>query len=605
MLLIGILMIGILSSFSLYVVKQETHQMLSENYNDIQAADQMLEILDRQDSAILTYISINEEKGIDLFTEGMQIFLNWLYRSQQNSPSNEEEVLLEKIQNKYDYYSKAFSFLQENRAQSGFQSAVTYYNTELVPTFEEIKQELRSFRDLNTESMLSKKEAIIQKADKLTLFIIIFTAIIGSLGYYLSIHKVRILLAPLSKLAQHIKSVVVGEENEQLEVSSEDEMGILEIEFNHMMTRLKHYDEANIDKMIAQKRKLETILNNIEEPFFIINDQCMVETLNPAASRYFHIKEQEGVRRHLLEVVESQELLTLIYEAISTNKEREEKIIHLAGKNMIFNVILSKCYFADHTAYKWIILMQNITQIKHTEKIRTDFIATVSHELKTPLTSIEMGISMLTNKEMGMLNVGQREVVEIIQDDVNSLSELIEELLALSKIESGNVVYTRMPTSIKTVVDASIKRFIERARYSEVKLESKISEELPLVIADGEKLVWVFNNILNNAFKYTKAGDCISISSRLNGDFMEICVQDSGMGIQEGYLEKLFERDFHHSDQDIEYRGSGIGLYLSRQIIIAHKGEIWAESKPMDGSRFIFTIPLVKESKVDEEDISS
>lgn len=593
-LILGIFIMGIISIFSVHTIKEEANRMLSENYNNIQAADQMLELLDRQDSAILTYMSIDEEKGIAVFTEGMQSFLSWLYKSIEEVETDDEKELLMAIQNQYDYYSKAFSFLQEDRAKKGYESAITYYNQELLTTFEELKGNLRAFRDGNIENMLVKKEQIIEKTNKLTGIIIGFTLGIGLLGYYFSLRRVRDILKPLGQLAGRIKKVTAGKENEQLEVKSSDEIGILETELNQMIARLKIYDESNVGKLIAEKKKFETIFNNIEEPFFIINNQLMIETLNPAAEKCFSVKEEESIHKHLLEVLPSKELLNIIYKMREEEKEREEKIIQLASQEMIFNVVISKCFFSDCETYKWIILMQDITRIKKTEKIRTDFIATVSHELKTPLTSIEMGMSMLLNQEIGELSLDQNEILDVIQDDVDRLSKLIEELLELSKIESGNVIYSRVPTDIYKVAQASIKQFVKRARYSEVQLESQIEEGLPAVHADGEKLVWVFNNILNNAFKYTKAGDKITVSSVLRTDFIEICIHDSGMGIQEGYLEKLFERDFHHSDQDIEYRGSGIGLYLSKQIILAHEGQIWAESKPMYGSRFIFTIPLAR-----------
>lgn len=604
-LILGIFIMGILSIFSVQLIKEEANRMLSENYNSIQAADQMLELLDRQDSAILTYMSIDEEKGIAVFTEGMQAFLSWLYKSIEEVSTSEEEVLLEAIQNQYDYYSKAFSFLQEDRAKRGYESAITYYNQELLTTFEGLKENLRAFRDANIDNMLGKEAQIIEKTNKLTGFLIVFTLGIGFLGYYFSVRKVRYILKPLDQLAVRIKKVTAGKENEELEVKSSGEIGILETELNQMIKRLKVYDESNVDKLIAEKKKFETILNNIEEPFLIVNHQLMIETLNPAAQRCFSVTEEESRQRHLLEVIHSKELLGLIYEMEAKQKEREEKIISLGSKEMIFNVIISKCFFSDCAAYKWAILLQDITRIKKMEKIRTDFIATVSHELKTPLTSIEMGMSMLVGQEMGILNPEQSEVLDVIQDDVDRLSNLIEELLELSKIESGNVIYSRVPADIYRIAEMSIRQFAKRARYSEVKLENQIERDLPLVHADGEKLVWVFNNILNNAFKYTKAGDQIIVSSVLRKDCIEICIQDSGMGIREGYLEKLFERDFHHSDQDIEYRGSGIGLYLSKQIILAHEGRIWAESKPMYGSRFIFTIPLArKKEEQDEENIS-
>ena len=271
-----------------------------------------------------------------------------------------------------------------------------------------------------------------------------------------------------------------------------------------------------------------------------------------------------------------------------TEEERREKVVFFPVKEKTYHVIATK--ITDQKKYS--LLMQDVTTIKETEKIRTDFIATVSHELKTPLTSILMGSSILSNSG---LETGQQEIIDTVKEDVSRLSKLIDELLELSKIQSGNITYHLCPESVFEIANHSISQFSEVSKYHKVTIINEISKELPPVKADFEKLTLVFNNILNNAFKYTDEGDLIRLNAIEEENFIKISIQDTGLGISEENLKQLFQSDFRHSDDNIEYRGSGLGLYLSGQIINAHHGTIRAVSQPGKGSTFVFTIPTFKE----------
>ena len=238
--------------------------------------------------------------------------------------------------------------------------------------------------------------------------------------------------------------------------------------------------------------------------------------------------------------------------------------------------------------------MQNITELKKLEKIRTDFIATVSHELKTPLTSILMGASMLDSVKFGALSVEQTDIVKAMKDDGERLSNLINELLELSKIQSGRAIYNITACSLNSIAEHSINQFSDMIIYKDVSLQNELSDNMPNVHADFEKITWVFNNLINNSFKYTNAGDAITLSAKTNKSEIEVSIRDTGMGIPQEYLDKIFDGYMQNDNKDIEYRGTGIGLQLVKEIITAHHGRIWAKSELDAGSTFTFTLPITK-----------
>ena len=243
-----------------------------------------------------------------------------------------------------------------------------------------------------------------------------------------------------------------------------------------------------------------------------------------------------------------------------------------------------------------IVALHDVTEFKELEKVKTDFVATISHEFKTPLTSIMMAASMLLENGMGELNGEQREALEALEEDGERLSSLVGELLELSRIESGSAVYDRKPCRIKDIVEAVVQGFAEYAGKLGVGIAHTVGDELPLVMADPGKIQWVFNNLISNALKYTGPGDTISIDARAGDDQVVVSVKDTGAGIPADYLEKIFDKFVQVRDGEIDVRGTGLGLSVSREIIRAHNGTIYAQSELNKGSTFTFDLPVAGEA---------
>jgi signal transduction histidine kinase len=164
----------------------------------------------------------------------------------------------------------------------------------------------------------------------------------------------------------------------------------------------------------------------------------------------------------------------------------------------------------------------------------------------------------------------------------------------LSRIESGKAVYKFEPCSVNTVAEVSIKEFVETAEKKKIILTNNMDKGLPLVSADFEKIHWVMNNLINNALKYTGSGNCIVISSKVDRDYIYITVRDTGTGIPTEYIDRIFDKFVQVEGRDIEVRGTGLGLSVAREIVNAHKGEIWVESELDAGSSFTFKLPVLK-----------
>ena len=229
------------------------------------------------------------------------------------------------------------------------------------------------------------------------------------------------------------------------------------------------------------------------------------------------------------------------------------------------------------------------------EDSRNQFFASISHELKTPLTSIVMGAELLQNPAMGELNEDQQELVATIMEDSFTLTTLITNMLQMTKAESSRAVYLFENSDILDIIDQSISQFERIALKKDIAFTFGCPNTLPEVRADKDKIIWVMNNLLSNAFKYSLPGDAIHISADFySDDSIIVRVSDQGPGIPEEYTEKIFEKYVQISEDHSELGGTGLGLAICKEIVEAHGGRIWYEDNHPKGSIFSFTIPLVK-----------
>jgi PAS domain S-box-containing protein len=590
-----IAVVGFTGFFNLYRLEKAVNNLMTANYKSISAVTYMLEAIERQDSAMLIYISVDRQKGINLFTESSNDFLKWFNIEASNITEHDEGDIVEKVNKDYGTFTKLFSELQEIRNTKGKDSAISFYDNSIMPLFNELKLKLWDLSTINEKAMFNSKTLANRntKSSMYTLLALSALAIAG--GLFLSMYFIKIFLGPLQKLSKGISKVKAGELYHHLDISTNDETGQLAEEFNQMTKRLQSYEQSTLGSLMAEKNKTMAIVKSISSPMLVIDINYRIVLINNACENYFSINEEVVLGKHFLEAVRNGEIFDHISGTIENKLDHNEKIIKIIkdeDEEDFFNVVVTTIKDAGNTPISIIVTMQNVTELKELEKVKTDFIATISHEFKTPLTSIMMAASMMSEDSMGELNEDQKETVETIKEDGEKLSNLVSELLELSRIESGNAIYNFSPYPINLIVDESVKNFIDIAETRDINLINEVDEKLPLVNADFEKIKWVINNLISNALKYTNSGDFIYIRSRLLNNFVFISVEDTGDGIPKEYIQKIFNKFVQVRGRDIEVRGIGLGLSVAKEIITSHKGKIWVESELDAGSIFTFSLPI-------------
>ncbi|HEY9062223.1 MAG TPA: ATP-binding protein [Pseudobacteroides sp.] len=595
-----IAVVGFTGFFNLYRLEKTVNNLMTANYKSISALTNAFEAIERQDSAMLIYISVDRQKGINLFTQSSTNFLKWFSIEENNITELGESDIVEGINNNYGTFVKLFSELQEVRNTNGEDASVAFYDNKIMPIFNKLKLQLRNLININEKAMFNSKTLANNNTKRSMNMLLLLSGLTIIGGLVLSIYFIKIFLGPLQKLSNGISKIKGGELYHHLDINTNDETGKLAEEFNQMTKRLKNYEQSTLGSLMAEKNKTMAIVKSISSPMLVLDNNYRIVLINNACENYFSISEENVLGKHFLEAIRNGEIFDHISGTIENSHDHNEKIIKTVksdDEENFYNVVVSTINDDEEQPISVIVTMQNVTELKELEKVKTDFIATISHEFKTPLTSIMMAASMLSEDGMGELNEVQKETVETIKEDGEKLSNLVSELLELSRIESGNAIYDFSPCSINLIVNESINNFISIAQKRDINLINELEIDLPLINADFEKIKWVMNNLISNALKYTNSGDFINIKSRIEKNYVFISVEDTGDGIPKEYIQKIFNKFVQVKGRDIEVRGTGLGLSVAKEIITSHKGKIWAESELDAGSIFTFSLPTIKREK--------
>jgi two-component system phosphate regulon sensor histidine kinase PhoR len=343
---------------------------------------------------------------------------------------------------------------------------------------------------------------------------------------------------------------------------------------------------------LADRAKLEAILGNMVEGVLAIDVKGNILFMNQSLKKTLLINlPTEGKR--LIEVIRNIPIQNIAEKTLTSpgNTFVSEEVSLKHPEDKIFKINCSQT-IKDNKVQGCILVFHDITELRQLEKIRQDFVANVSHELRTPLSSIKGYSETLLN---GAVNDkgNTLKFIDIIHNESNRLAKLIDDLLDLTKIESGKMNIVRLPTNALTILKRTISIVENHAKSKSIALNLIIKEGLPDMSADDVRISQVILNLLDNAIKYTPNNGTITISAAQKDSFIQIDIADTGIGIAEKDMPRLFER-FYRVDKarSREQGGTGLGLSIVKHIVQSHGGEIWVESRQGKGSTFSFTIPI-------------
>ena len=406
---------------------------------------------------------------------------------------------------------------------------------------------------------------------------------VAALGITFSLN--RAISAPIQDLLVVVNHLQNKEFGRRVLVRSTDEIGQLGRAFNELSETLEELFFAISDR----ESKLEAILSSMDDGVVAVNMRRKVILANKAAAEMFRLAPEAMIGKNQFEATKNEELSRLLEETMDTRESITKEIRMRPGSERTLAVTSSPLEDRHGNSIGAVAVMRDITSLRHLEQMRQEFVANVSHELRTPLTSIKGFVETLLNG-----NLDDRALLErflgIINDETDRMIVLINDLLDLSRIESGKQPLNVEPVDMKRIFDDTVLILQSKAAEKNITLENNIYDAV-IVEGDEKLLKQVAINLVDNGVKYTPEGGKVWIEAEQGLDSVEFIVSDNGLGIANEHLDRIFER-FYRVDKGRARHmgGTGLGLAITKHIVDKHKGSICAESRVGKGTKMRVTL---------------
>ncbi|HVW15319.1 MAG TPA: ATP-binding protein [Mucilaginibacter sp.] len=491
-----------------------------------------------------------------------------LAKQENNITEPGERQLTDSLRSKYEQ----LKLLQNNQAMQ----------TELR---KEIRGLLFGIMKLNMDAEDRKNAVAKATANNATLLVALIGSFLFLVAFSFIINFPGYIANPIKELTERIKEISKRNYRQQLDFKSNDEFGELAQAFNNMTFKLDEYENSNLASILFEKKRIETIINSMHDGIIGLDEKMFIIFVNQVACELVGIAEIHLIGKYAPDVALENDLFRNL---LLTDQHKMK--IYADGRESYYSKDIMPVMSTEKLIGQ-VIILKNITEFQQLDEAKTNFIATISHELKTPISSIKMSLKLLEDKRIGEINPEQKQLLENIDDDSRRLLQITGELLDMAQVETGKLHLNFGSTHPKNIVDYAVKAVKFTADQKEVALKVDCDDSLPEVRADLDKTTWVLINLLSNAIKYSPERSQVGlVVKKLKGDDVEFSVTDHGQGIESRYLSRIFERYFKVPGSKGEQSGTGLGLAIAKDFIEAQSGKIAVESELGEGSRFYFTL---------------
>jgi signal transduction histidine kinase len=587
-LLLIILIIGIQSIIHLTKLGGSIDVILRENYRSVIACQEMKESLERTDSGILFVLLGEKEKGTELIQKNEAAFEKALQAELNNITLPEEGRKAHHLQDLFKRYQATLHEMQGMKTSANQQRDA--YFSKLFTLFVQIKGTADEILQMNQKNMsdannLARRSAASARRQ---MYILLLAGMLVAVGFVL--FTGRWILRPIRRLIRSAEEIKQGNLELVVESDSRDEIGQLSEAFNEMALALRESRRSDQTRLTRIQRATEQTFNSLPDAVAIVDPGGKVDVATETARNVFELKPGKQIRG-----LPSRWMDEIFTEALRTGRtiqpSGEQRVIQhfVNGEEHYFRPEAIPILGRDMQPTGVVLVLQDVTQERKQEELKRGVISTVSHQLKSPLTSIRMAIHLLLEEKIGSLTPKQTELLVAAREDSDRLHSILINLLDISRIESGKVQMNFRKVSPYSMVFEALEPFQMDFKDRNVTLGTELQNDLPEVWADTARMGHVFANLLSNALRYTPPGGKVTVLGKPDEEWVQFSVSDSGKGIPSQYLARIFEQFFRVPDQGAE-TGAGLGLAIVKEIVEAHGGTVRVESRLGEGSTFIFTL---------------
>lgn len=463
-----------------------------------------------------------------------------------------------------------------------------------------IRNDALEIMSINLDAINRKSHIASQTAKSSMVWIGITGTLCFIIAFTLFVNLPGNIANPIRELTESIRQIANENYTERVHFGSHDEYGQLAQSFNTMAEKLEEYNSSNLAKLMIEKKRVETLIDNMHDPVIGLDENRKVIFANEVARKVTGLQASELVGRNATEVALHNDLVRSLakdlFEPQATGSSQSSAMkIYADEKESYFekeyvDISIVPTGEQQPRSIGHVIILRNVTPYKELDFAKTNFIANVSHELKTPISSIKITLDLLRNERVGDTNDEQRSLLDSIREDADRLLKITGELLNITQVESGKIQLNIAGTSVREIVQYAIAANETQAESRDIRLQIEDKGLRSNVLADSEKTAWVLTNLVSNAIRYSYDHSSIRIVLDEDAEAVRIAVADNGQGISQEYKDKIFDRYFRVPGSTKE--GTGLGLAISREFMEAQDGTLTVESELGAGSTF--TIALKK-----------
>jgi PAS domain S-box-containing protein len=562
LLFLMIIILALVGAFYIFSIKKDTENILKANYNTLEYSRNMLLSLD--------VINTNEEKAIAAFETNLTKQIDNITEAGEDKATHN--------------LHKNFDFLKKNRTDETVKS--------------QIRQDIFEIMKLNMVGIKQKSDVAKHTAETANLWIAITGTLCFLIAFNLLVNLPNNIANPIKELTVSIKEIANKNYSQRVNFMNHNEFGDLAKSFNTMAKKLEEYNNSNLYKLSFEKKRLETLINNMHDPIIGLDNQGLILFANDEALKIIGLKTEDIIGKLATTLALTNDLMKSLI--VSDFQNDSKKVLPMKifadGKESYFekeivNITIKPTGEDQTIDIGDVIILRNITIFKELDFAKTNFIATISHELKTPISSIKLSLQLLEKAETGVINEEQKQLIEGIKEDSQRLLKITGELLELSQLETGNIQLNIEKSNPYEIINYATEAIKVQAEQKQIEIVLDADDNLPDIKADSEKTAWVLINFLTNAITYSSENSVIIVKLKKENNKVVFQVIDTGKGIDSRYKTKVFDKYFQVPGS--HKSGTGLGLAISKEFIEAQNGNIGVESELGLGSTFYFKLTSV------------
>ena len=574
---------------------QSTNILLAEYFPKMISLENMARSIEKHEAALSMVLNQDPSGGKVRFDEAKHEFTRNFRVAEKDSTNPDLALILSDISATYAGYLLVSDSLFVQAGEGGYAAAKIFYYDRITPFSKRLIDNCFWLLEENQKMLQVVASETRKTSDEASIAVLVASLVAVGLSVVTMLQFTKRIIEPAERLTETVHQIGRGRLDLKLDIVTNDEIGELSREFNKMTERLRKYEEMNIQQIITEKNKSETIVESIADAIIVCDSAYRIQLLNQSAVELLQVSEADAIGRQAGEVIGDERLKAILMNGNESGARDEPYLSYrYRNKTIYLRPRLTIIPSRDPSERGGTVLvLQDVTLYKEIDKMKSDFMAAVSHEFRTPLTSINMSVDILRQKLLGPLNAEQEELLAGSRQDCERLTKLVRELLQLSRLEAGKIEVRLEPFDVPGAIESTLQPLKLPFQEKGVELRVFHGVDIPLMVGDEQQFSWIVSNLVSNALRHTDPGGRVEIRASRDDGSVLVQVSDTGKGIPEDQLETIFDKFVQVKAQQVATPGSvGLGLAIAKEIVELHGGRIWAESRINQGSTFSFRLPL-------------